>query len=298
MTGLFGRGYISDAGKHFRTDARHLFAKRSFGEVVVPSLAPFAPFTFQQGATGACVGHGYAKGINASLAAQGTPLGFIVSPASIYTPARGIDRVFDASGRPTTPLTDGGSTPNQAARAIGSVGVRALDEIIAQFLGYYTDVDPATVNRELTLDELEASLDTILVGEYQITSIGDQRTQDIAKACRAGHAVIIALQGDKDSIQQYDGRALSLADLGTNLDHCVVVLAVFAIGNDIFFLLGNSWGTSKADAYGIGWGVSSFTLPGMPLGPNYPANGCMIVKPDVLAASDTLIVLDLYKRVA
>ena len=112
---------------------------------------------------------------------------------------------------------------------------------------------------------------------------------------RAGHTVIMSIQADRDCIQYYDGRALDIADLGTNLDHCVCGAAPVMIGGVLHFLIGNSWGTARADAYGSGWGVDAFTIPGMPLGPNYPAPGYLVVKASVIKASDTLIALDLYK---
>lgn len=161
-------GYIKNPKGHQRT----LFAVHAAAAVTTTppsaSCEPFSPEVLDQGDTGSCTGHGTATGIATAFAACGVLLPFLPSPAEIYRNGRAIDRVRRPDGL-FDKLEDEGAMPNQVLRAVHEYGVRGTSALD----GKSSDVDPATVNDEPKLGDLEVEHFTIPVGEYAIRSVED-----------------------------------------------------------------------------------------------------------------------------
>lgn len=162
------------------------------------SLASFAPEVFDQGQTGSCTGHGTATGLATTFAAGGAPLPWVPSPAEIYRNGRAIDRVRRPDGS-LAPLADEGAEPNQVIRAIQALGIRSMRARPSD--GRYSDADPATINAEPMLDDLELERLVVPVGERAIAGVGDgaildQVVDGLRRALAGGFAVGLGVYVD------------------------------------------------------------------------------------------------------
>lgn len=176
------KGYRPDPAGHRKMGFHLLPAFRATSTPDSASVEDCAPPVMDQGETSSCVGHGTSGAVFTSLKKAGTPLTFVPSPRGIYCLARAVDRVDS-----TQPLTDEGSEPNQAMRAIGEWGVRPIQAPTSD--GRYSDCEPANVNAEPTLAELEQDAQDCVVGAYAITVTGPTRIEQMRQAIAAGHAV-------------------------------------------------------------------------------------------------------------
>ncbi len=236
------RGYIPDPADHKVTAFAHA---RKLGATQLPDavdLRPFAPRVLDQNSCGSCVGHSVACAIATALARAGTPLTFIPSPRSVYQLARCIDR-YDLSQQ----LADEGSMPNQAVRSLSEWGVRPMKT--PSPLGYDSDCDLSNVNDEPLLGELEQDAQTLLVGQYEITSDGAERAADVCAAIAQGFPVTIAVAGGANAFQEWTPSAGPLDAHGPlTLDHYVWLIgySTDAHGKRVFRAR-NSWGASYGD---------------------------------------------------
>lgn len=221
-----------------RTPVHHLF--RRMRAVPLPSsfsIEHLAPPVFDQGQTGSCVGHAFACAIATALAAKGTPLSFVPSPAGIYTLARCVDRVPDYDG--TFPaLEDGGSMPNEAERGVKEWGVRPMAPMAPD--GRYSDADPQHIDDEPRLVDLEADATEILAGCYGIYTSGSQRSQDVRAAVFGGYPVTLSVCGGSSAWQDYTSGVIGAT--GQPLDHetCIVGYETTSSGG-VVFRIRNSW---------------------------------------------------------
>lgn len=221
-----GKGYRPDPAGHQRTPLRAI-AHRLGAVPASATLEAYAPRVMDQGQTGSCTGHATACAISTALAAAGTPLPFMPSPAGIYTLGRVLGRTS-----PVLPLTDDGAEPNQVMRGISGFGVRAMGPLASD--GRYSDAEFATINDEPTLLELEADARAILLGEYSVST-----PEDVALALANKIPVTVAVEADTDAFQNYSGGVLE--PMGTALDHYVTLIGYTTTTAGLVFTLRNSW---------------------------------------------------------
>jgi hypothetical protein len=206
----------------------------------VTMLDPWAPAVMDQGQTGSCTGHSPASALYTAFNVIGQPLPWVPSPAGIYRVGRAIDRP-----NTSTPLTDDGAEPNQVFRSINEFGVHPIQAPTSD--GRYSDADPATINDEPSLGELEADAVTCIVGDYGITSTGTQRVDDVCSAIANKHPVTVAIAGGSNTFQAYSGGVLG--PIEETLDHYVWLYGYETVANGSRVFHGrNSWGRD--------WGIS------------------------------------------
>jgi len=155
---------------------------------VVCSNRGFEQLQLDQGQTSSCGGHGTSHRLQVAAGKQGVNLGFVVSPAGVYTVTRCIERVVDASGH-LPPLSDSGIMPADLVLAVSIWGVRAIKSPVTDPDGSVrvSDVTVANVNDEPRLDELEADAVSILHGQYRIDEqAGDAFQQTCAAIASQG----------------------------------------------------------------------------------------------------------------
>ena len=229
----FRTGYLPTPAGHFRTPFHHLSARLNVGELPAEvSLFDKAPPVMDQGQTGSCTGHGSSCGLYVAAG-----LSWVPSPAEIYRNGRAISRA------PGQALTDNGADPAQVFAAINEFGVRPMTPLTDR----YSDADPATINDEPKLGDLEAEALTVLVGDYGITSTGAQRVRDFQTSLAAGIPVTVAIAGGCDAFQNYSGGILPA--LNAPLDHYVCLLAYKTLPDgSIAFGGQNSWGPFWGEA--------------------------------------------------
>jgi hypothetical protein len=196
-----------------------LHQKRSLGSVSLATSYDYSavvisndgPGILDQGQTGSCEGHGHAGGITTNFAIKGSPIK-LVSPIGIYAVARCIGRKPDASGH-LPPLTDDGTESDLAIAGIEEWGVCSADS-----WGDFP-ANPATINDEPTMAQLERASDFRLNGAYFLTSdpSSDQYVIDIMTALAAGYTVAFALPASGPEFQGYTGGVLS--SLSGPVDH-------------------------------------------------------------------------------
>jgi len=175
-----GRGYIPDHADIVRPHVSLLLGAR-YGSATPDAvdLEPLAPAVMSQGSTSACTGHGTSVAI--AIATKGA-LPFVASPRGIYGVARAVDRQSPIDG-----MTDSGAMPDQVIRGLSAWGVRPIAAPTSD--GRYSDCEPANVNDEPTLGEIESSSHALVVGSHAITAGGTARTTEIREALAAGYPV-------------------------------------------------------------------------------------------------------------
>jgi hypothetical protein len=228
-------GYRPDPEGHRRTPFAHLRGRLAVFPALpdAASLFGLAPPVLDQGPTSGCTGHATATGL---YVAAGLP--WVPSPTEIYRNGRAIDRLDLAQE-----LADDGAQPNQVLRAVNEFGVRAMRPLADRF----SDADPATINREPMLGDLEAEALALFVGDYAVTSTGAHRRADVCASIAHGKPVLVAIAGGSAAFQGYGGGVLSA--MRAPLDHYVVLLAYRTRpdGRREFGGL-NSWGEGWGEA--------------------------------------------------
>lgn len=221
------------------------------------TLVGHAPAVMDQGQTSGCEGHGWAVGITTHCAAIGDPLGFVASPASIYTPARCVERATFPTG-PAEPLGDNGTDSPAVIEALGSYGVRSIAAPTPD--GRYSDITPENVNAEPRLDELEAADHTRLVGAYALPADQAGRIAAIRACIAAGVPVIIETFVDSAYEALGPGVVVDHCDPTDRNGggHCQVILAYrTTAAGATECLVRNSWGIGWADE-GAAWATERF----------------------------------------
>lgn len=237
---MYATGYVPDPAGHTRTKFGVL--ARRFKVTSAPPERDFeteghAPPVMDQGSTSACTGHAMSCWLFSSFAAMGIALAFIPSPDKLYKNGRAIDR-DPYPPIEEHPLTDDGAMPNQVERAIAEIGIEPIKAPTAD--GRFSDVDPATVNNEPQLGDIEEEGKAVAIGAYEITSTGAPRVADIKLAIANGHAVAVAIAGGSATFQAYTGGVLG--PLHSQLDHyvCIIGYRTNAQGKTEFKIR-NSW---------------------------------------------------------
>jgi hypothetical protein len=165
---------------------------RMRGMVTAPSAAnrddsAFAPPVFDQGPVGSCEGHSSSGCTAMVFAKQGQPLPWIPSMDDLYRLARCIDRSNPNGGA----LTDSGTMTSSIIAAMAEFGIRAMGDRASDGRFSDCDSDPAKLNREPNLAELEVDGLKLVIGAYQITSTGSERIADVIAAQNNGFGVRI-----------------------------------------------------------------------------------------------------------
>lgn len=239
-----GRGYLPNTAAH--RASRRMFAPRA-GALPEEALGLVAPAAihapaWDQGQTGSCTGHGAADGFSIAFAAVGQPLPFRPSPRCLYTNGRAIDRVF-VDGVPSTKLADDGAMPSSVIRAANLYGIRGTKAAN----GIDSDADPATINAEPELGDIEAEALTRPLGEFGITSVSEGASradvvQNVRSALAALHPVGIAANADGPFQSWTGGRAYTPPPNAPPPDHWISLIG-YRLGEAGFeFVLKNSWG--------------------------------------------------------
>lgn len=242
----YKKGHIFDPQTHTPASFSILRVGRRVGATPTgaASLAAFAPAPMDQGSTSSCTGHACAGAIATTLAAKNQPLGFVPSPAGIYTLARAVDRTPSSSGRAPA-LIDDGAMPSQAWKGISTWGVRPMQAPTPD--GRNSDADPATIDNEPLFSDLLLDAKHLFVGEYRIDSTGAQRVTDFCLALDAGYAVTAAVFVDTAFETWSEGLAPigrpNMADRDGGW-HYIYFIGYRTEGDTRIFRFRNSWGTS------------------------------------------------------
>ena len=185
---------------------------------------------WDQGPTGSCVAHALLGAILAARKAAGLPV-LNLSRVTLYALAREIDR-----GGQWVGLQDGGCIPAAAIRALRECGAPAYE---------LRPTDPATVNDEPSLAELESAEETLLAfardslwSSYAVPSDIDA----VKSALASGAFLTVGIAADTATFQDYRGGVLG--NQGPSVDHEVL-------------LLDYDGGTVRGvNSWGRGWGES------------------------------------------
>ena len=187
-------GYIPDVPGYrpilgqLQTNARGYLAARMAGSPLPTgrSLAQFRAPIMDQGPTSSCTGHGTAQGLYTSYNAAGTPLPWVPSPLDIYKLPRALARRPDAAGN-IPALVDEGAMPSDVLDGVARYGVGPIQAPTSD--GRYSDVEPANVNSEPELLELERDGQTIVTGLHRIDVSAADFIVQLQRAIALGVAV-------------------------------------------------------------------------------------------------------------
>lgn len=221
------------------------------GSAAVPDAvdhASYLPPVMDQGPTGTCEAHTEAEVIYASLAFQGVRLGFVPSPDFIYRVANGLQRVVYNPGVPVDQLpalTDDGLEPVFATKAVELHGVVAMGATASD--GRFSDVDPATINREVAPAEYTRAATRIVRGTSSLDVLDSERVDALCRLLASGKFLKVALFADYSAFYGYDGSSPLGAPPPNPGSNHAVTLHSYRAGGDVF-VLRNHWGT--------GWGRS------------------------------------------
>lgn len=194
-----GYGHIADPQDHKKTSFRVMKMKltAAFAALAkLPLVVDFKPFVTGNGGPGvinqrrtsSCTGHATGASVTVRMAILGEFVE-LVSPIGSYALSRALDRVPNDDGS-LPPLTDDGAMPNQNMRALVEFGCPP-----ASVWGNYP-ANPATINDEPTIRELEAASAFEMTGFYAIDTVGNQKILDIMTALAAGFPVCFAIRVD------------------------------------------------------------------------------------------------------
>jgi len=258
-----GYGHVSDPVDHKKTSFRVMRMKLAtvFAALAtLPQTIDFKPFVVGNGgpgiinqkATSSCTGHATGGSVTTRMAIVGAPVE-LVSPIGSYALSRALDRIPNADGS-LPPLTDDGAMPNQNMRALVEFGCPP-----ASVWGNYP-ADPATINDEPTIKELEAASAFEMTGFYAIDSTGDQKILDIMTALAAGFPVCFAVQVDSD-FENYVSGVVGAPNPNDILGgHYIYAVGYSYDGKDpksIEVTFVNSWDTTWGEG-GFGRGNADF----------------------------------------
>jgi C1A family cysteine protease len=241
-----GKGWKKDAPDPRDYSARGLLGARLGANPLSASLEGLIKEIWDQGTTSACVGHAFARAIQLRCAAMNTP---IANPSrtAIYTAARSYERAGAS-----TPLVDQGCFPRDAAKGITEWGVPSES---------YWPFDPAHINDEPTLEELEQASVAIVTGYYTIDTDGTDRENDVQQALAANYPVVIGVEVDS-AMENYDGTGVVTApivaqELGGHM-LCIVGYDRTVQGTTRYRIC-NSWSNTWGD-HGLFWADSAWLL--------------------------------------
>jgi len=204
-------------------------------------LGKGGPGILDQGPTSGCVGHAHVGSVMVRLVAMGTPAPYLLSPTFAYKVARIVDRVEVNGVLP--PMQDMGSLPSACIRGIGKWGVCSYDKC---------PTNPATVNNEPTLLELEQSYAVRPQGIYEVLGTGADREDQIKAALAHRYPLTIATVVDQAFEEWRGGDPIGAPDLTRALGgHDIYLVGYEVLSTGVTqYWIANSWGTL--------WGENGF----------------------------------------
>ena len=240
-----GYGHHWD-GAQRKTPLARLAARRGWSPSL-PSKADLRPYVldskgpgiFDQGSTSSCVGHAHVSSVMTRLLFMGTPAPYRLSPAFAYLLARIVDRQEINGTFP--PVTDDGSMPNACTRGMAEWGLCSFD---------LRPTDPATINDEPKLKELEEAFTVRPRGIYEVLGTGTAREDQIKAALVNGYPLTIAAIVDSAFEDWAGGDPIGAPDMSRALgghDIYLVGYETLADGS-VQYIIGNSW----SDTWGEG----------------------------------------------
>jgi len=232
----------------------------------IPKTASLATYSFSpldQGDFSDCGGCGTACGLYVAYAAAGKPLGWIPSQACIYAASRAFTRA-KAADTVLPSLTDNGVFLGDTMTAASTVGIMPMLEAHTAD-GRLSDVDVTTVDKELTISELEAC-GRFIPPKPQALDVKDPNfAKNIAACINAKHPVVAGIVVDTAFESWRGGLPITTVNLSDPQagGHCVCFLSYETDANGkLLFWLQNSWGAMA--------GVNGFFA----VGEDFLANGC------------------------
>lgn len=227
----FGLGYRPDTHDKSKDVTSRALLGAHVGAPGPSSLEKYGEI-HDQGPTSACVGFAFAQAVRIRCRVLGMDIPW-PSPVCPYTGARALAR--QAQGLdPSTPLTDDGSEPTQAATWLQQFGIPSDTE---------WPFDPNTINDEADLAELEFASASVLQGLYRIPSIGAQRALDIKQALANDYPVVLGTQVD-EAFMSWNPKIAPAATAPVPAKikggHMLCVVAFLPDGR---WRVANSWGT-------------------------------------------------------
>jgi len=247
FTGKHGKGYHADTHDH----SKDMSSRALFGAAMrVPaefSLESYMQQIWNQLQTSSCVGWAFAQAVQLRCAVAGTPIP-MPSPEAIYVAGRAEERKLAGLTPAQSPLQDNGTQPSLAVAGMGEIGIPSMTA---------WPFDPATINDEPNLEELEVASAFKLTGIARVQSTDSQRLADIRQAISSGYPVAIGTQVDQ-AFEDYNGKGLIQAPdpnalLGGHMMHLVGYRA------DGAFRGVNQWGTSWGDS-GLYWASPEWVM--------------------------------------
>lgn len=197
------------------------------------------PGILDQGPTSSCVGHAHVGSVMTRLLAMGIPAPYLLSPTFAYLLARIVDRQEINGVLP--PITDDGSMPNACVRGIAEWGVCSFD---------MRPTDPATINDEPKILELEQSFIVRPRGIYEVLGTGQAREDQIKAALANGFPLTIAAIVDPAFENWSGGDPIDAPDLSQALGgHDIYLVGYETLSNGtVVYFIANSWGRDWAES--------------------------------------------------
>src|ERR1700729_2786735 len=183
---------------HEHPAIKKLLADHASGAAPLPDsidLGGYWPNILDQNQTGSCTAHAIACALYTSLAAAGTPLGFVPSPWNTYRATRAKERaVATMVGQALAALTDSGAEIADVMATIAEYGVKPMKVPSPQ--GFNSDIDSSNVNDEPAVQDLEEAGESLIVGPYAVDQ-GAENVFDVWAASLANkNAIDIAFECD------------------------------------------------------------------------------------------------------
>jgi hypothetical protein len=162
-----------------------------------------------------------------------------------------IERARIWSGGPLPPLTDSGADPMDAYLALETYGCQTTMQECGEAgpSDKLTAYEEAHVNDPIVGEELIADSSFKTAGQFVITSIDQQRLNDVAQAIASKFAVGVAVYAADDRFQSYTGGVMAAPPAGSVPDHWVYATKFYtdASGHRVYGLP-NSW----SELWGLG----------------------------------------------
>ena len=221
------------------------------------SIAAYEALGTDQGPSGSCEGHSGAMGAWMALAASGSPLPWFPSPDGIYRDARCQERSPAADGS-LPPLTDSGCMTSDVVTIFQTCGLRKMNAPTSD--GRNSDVDPATVNNEPRLDQLDTEAETPILIDPNAYLVDLTDLQEAFAVIQAALKAKLPVRIDIicDSIfqawfQNYTNGAAPISSCNPNDPNAgghalLLEEALVTSANSITFAGLNSWGAIGAPA--------------------------------------------------
>lgn len=208
------------------------------------SLVAYSFPVLDQGDFSDCGGCGTACGFYVAYAAAGKALGWVPSQACIYAASRAFTRA-KASDTTLPALTDNGVFLADTMCAVNTVGIMPMLEAHTAD-GRLSDVDGSTVDKELTISELEACGRFIPPKPQALDTKDPNFAKNLAACIAAKHPVVAGIVVDTAFESWSGGSPITSVNMNDPQagGHCVCFLSyeTDASGKLVFWLQ-NSWGT-------------------------------------------------------